>query len=1220
MITSSQLLEDMTNYDKDKRFMAAIDLTTEISNNPGGLEINVQRKVCSAFLRQLDDQSVEVQGNAVKCLAKIMCRLDNQIPEVISKVSYLVLEGKPEVRDIYATCMKGLLSELPETSSTMVCQNVFPKMLQGISSPCNDIKEVCTDVLCDLLKRFGDNKIWWHDQEKITQSLLGLLNQQYKSSLRKKASACIGVLSSVSSDKQLDHICRVLFQEVRNAKTKQERQTYIQCIGTVSRNVGGRIGPYLENLPAFLIEICKSATSDVNMTDSVEDYEVVEISLNALESFIIRCPKEMSRHLDNVSELVSFLQSFDPNLYNTDEMSDQDMDSDEDLVDSEDDDSAWKVRRASLKCLTSIVKTADDDRLTVTYQRFVESLLERCKIEREDTVKLDSFTCFQTMITAAVSQKQVLNKAAHHLISKFPLAITAFQKQIRHRSLKIRQAIVATLRVIAEYMPHQLEPFLVQLQNDLLTCMKDKNNSIRLDAIHIIYHTASNYKDPQVYQQLSTNIFPILLEAVQSGSYYTIIASSLRTLGACLEPLRPDTLPPSKNIDIVIPLFEIIKQRLESTDIDQEVKERGLECLGQLLARVGDLPQCQEHIVKCLPPFVDRMRNEVTRATAIRAMKMVCESRLQVPIEPIIPTVIQYLCEYLLMNARSFRQLCLDCLVSLARKYGYTIDNNSHQLIIQSVVNYIADDDLYLTDLSIQIFINCFQVRFPDDQVLDNIVFAHILEIVRSPLLQGGALESILILLSLIAKSNSRAATNFAVKLADVSGTAQKNPQAARQIIATLARCLATIAVGTNGNALKIQIQCYLSVLGGPVDKIHEIELSTLALGEIGKRVDVSHTAVCDALLTQLNSPHDDLSVAAALALGMCSVGAMGNVLNTVIEQIKISNSKTQYLLLSSLREVIAFDADSIDTTHAATKLEPHMSHVLPILKQFATSSEEGVRHIVAECFGSLLVIHQQTVLPTLKPMMSVQAWEERMVAVSALRFAAKISRCDTNTLKPMVEPLIQCLNDPEISVRKSTFQSVNVMVLSSNLRELFTEHAENLLERCWIDGKPRQNLVREVDLGPFKHKVDDGLPLRKAVYNVATSLLAAYPDKITQKSRFMDFVLQGFNDGEDIQALSCQLVSDLCARKDRPEETVVMKLGELLDPFDRCITRAIKQIQAKQQVGRANDTLRLYVRTLKSVEVVAEMVCHKTFTDFVARLQKEPIFLQAYQGILTEN
>lgn len=40
---------------------------------PGsGMDIQSQKKVSQAFLKQLEDQSVEVQGNAVKCLAKIV--------------------------------------------------------------------------------------------------------------------------------------------------------------------------------------------------------------------------------------------------------------------------------------------------------------------------------------------------------------------------------------------------------------------------------------------------------------------------------------------------------------------------------------------------------------------------------------------------------------------------------------------------------------------------------------------------------------------------------------------------------------------------------------------------------------------------------------------------------------------------------------------------------------------------------------------------------------------------------------------------------------------------------------------------------------------------------------------------------------------------------------------------------------------------------------------
>lgn len=66
------LLEEMAHWDKDKRFMGASDLTNEISSRNQPLEVGLQKRICQAFLKQLEDQSIEVQGNAVKCLAKIV--------------------------------------------------------------------------------------------------------------------------------------------------------------------------------------------------------------------------------------------------------------------------------------------------------------------------------------------------------------------------------------------------------------------------------------------------------------------------------------------------------------------------------------------------------------------------------------------------------------------------------------------------------------------------------------------------------------------------------------------------------------------------------------------------------------------------------------------------------------------------------------------------------------------------------------------------------------------------------------------------------------------------------------------------------------------------------------------------------------------------------------------------------------------------------------------
>ena len=39
-----------------------------------------------------------------------------------------------------------------------------------------------------------------------------------------------------------------------------------------------------------------------------------------------------------------------------------------------------------------------------------------------------------------------------------------------------------------------------------------------------------------------------------------------------------------------------------------------------------------------------------------------------------------------------------------------------------------------------------------------------------------------------------------------------------------------------------------------------------------------------------------------------------------------------------------------------------------------------------------------------------------------------------------------------------------------------------------------KPELITEVDLGPFKHKVDEGIPIRKAAYALLDSLVEKVP------------------------------------------------------------------------------------------------------------------------------
>lgn len=64
----SKMLENCTNYDKDVRHTGALDLCNEICKTSDQLEENLEKRICSAFIQHLEDESMEVKSNSVKCI------------------------------------------------------------------------------------------------------------------------------------------------------------------------------------------------------------------------------------------------------------------------------------------------------------------------------------------------------------------------------------------------------------------------------------------------------------------------------------------------------------------------------------------------------------------------------------------------------------------------------------------------------------------------------------------------------------------------------------------------------------------------------------------------------------------------------------------------------------------------------------------------------------------------------------------------------------------------------------------------------------------------------------------------------------------------------------------------------------------------------------------------------------------------------------------------
>lgn len=101
-------------------------------------------------------------------------------------------------------------------------------------------------------------------------------------------------------------------------------------------------------------------------------------------------------------------------------------------------------------------------------------------------------------------------------------------------------------------------------------------------------------------------------------------------------------------------------------------------------------------------------------------------------------------------------------------------------------------------------------------------------------------------------------------------------------------------------------------------------------------------------------------------------------------------------------------------------------------------------------------------------------------MVISAFRYTlADPSDAYNDVLRPLMVPLLtNMLADGDLGNHRLALTTLNSAI--HNKMDLLLPHVDELLPAVLGDTKIKPELIREVQMGPFKHKVDDGLDLRK--------------------------------------------------------------------------------------------------------------------------------------------
>ncbi|XP_039172622.1 cullin-associated NEDD8-dissociated protein 1 [Eucalyptus grandis] len=1210
------ILEKMTGKDKDYRYMATSDLLNELNKEGFKADADLEIKLSNIVLQQLDDAAGDVSGLAVKCLAPLVKKVSAlRVVDMTDKLCDKLLNGKDQHRDVASIALKTIISEISSLSlARSVLVTLTPQLVKGITGPgmSTEIKCECLDILCDVLHKFGN--LMANDHELLLGALLTQLTSP-QASVRKKTVSCIASLASSLSDDLLAKATVEVIRHLRKKVMKSEMiRTNIQMIGALSRAVGYRFGPHLGETVPVLISYCTSASEN--------DEELREYSLQALESFLLRCPRDISSYCDQILSLTLEYLSYDPNF--TDNM-EEDTD-EENFEEEEDDDSAneytddedasWKVRRASAKCLAALI-VSRPEMLSKLYVEACPKLIDRFK-EREENVKMDVFNAFIELLrqTGNVTKGQIdIDESSPRWLLKQEVAkiVRSINRQLREKSIKTKVGAFAVLKELVVVLPDCLADHIGSLIPGIEKALSDKSSTSNLKTEALIFtRLVLTSHSPSVFHPYIKALSSPVLSAV-GERYYKVTAEALRVCGELVRVVRPNIKVHGFDFKpYVQPIYDAIMSRLTNQDQDQEVKECAISCMGLVVSTFGD--NLGHQLPACLPVLVDRMGNEITRLTAVKAFAVIATSPLCIDLSCVLEHVISELTAFLRKANRALRQATLGTLNSLIAAYGDEISSSTYETIIVELSSLISDSDLHMAALALELCCTLMADKRSSQNIgvaVTDKVLPQALTLIKSSLLQGLAL---LALQNFFAKLVYSANTSFDSLLESLLASAKPSPQSggiAKQALYSIAQCVAVLCLAAGYQKCSATVTMLTRILKDDNStNSAKQHLALLCLGEIGRRENLGgHMHIESIVIESFQSPFEEIKSAASYALGNIAVGSLPKYLPFILDQID-NQQKKQYLLLHSLKEVIV--RQSVDKHEFD---DPSVDKILKLLFNHCESEEEGVRNVVAECLGKLALIEPTKLVPALKVRASSAAGFTRATIVTAVKYSMveRPEKID-EIIYPEISTFLMLIKDRDRHVRRAAVLALSTA--AHNKPNLIKGLLQELLPLLYDQTIVKQELIRTVDLGPFKHVVDDGLELRKAAFECVDTLLDSCLDQVNPSSFIVPYLRSGLDDHYDVK-MPCHLILSKLAEK--CAAAVLAVLDNLVDPLLKTINFKPKQDAVKQEVDRNEDMIRSALRAIASLNRISGGDCSVKFKNLMSDMSKSQALWEMYQSIRNE-
>jgi len=279
-------------------------------------------------------------------------------------------------------------------------------------------------------------------------------------------------------------------------------------------------------------------------------------------------------------------------------------------------------------------------------------------------------------------------------------------------------------------------------------------------------------------------------------------------------------------------------------------------------------------------------------------------------------------------------------------------------------------------------------------------------------------------------------------------------------------------------------------------------------------------------------------------------------------------------------------------------------------------NSEETTRNVAAACLGKLATTHPSRYLPQLHARIREPSAATRATVVSAIRYTfADTTQSYDELLAPLLVDFLSLMLDSDLTVRRLALSSLNTA--ARNKPHLIRDHLSALMPSLYGETVVKPDLIRTVQMGPWTHKVDDGLEARKTAYETMYTLLDTCLSKL-DLHEFLGRVIPGLSDDSDeIKVISHMLLFRLAQVA---PAAVSQRLDEATPQLEKTMKGAnVTKDTVKQDLERAAELQRSALRAVVALSNIGAGVSPR-FDTFVEELKKGSTWGPEFRELLAAH